>query len=600
MAGRWRRSRSTTSAPPARADEVRRALYEACADEIARLVSDPAHRIVGTARGKTRTLGAGDIYVLTRTNAESTRGRRRHPRARRAVRVPAGRAPVRDPGGPDVADLLDAVAHPRDRQAQMRAWMTCFFDVRARHAGRAKDAPDDHPLVAHFHDWRGLAARLDYPRLFRSILDDTRVIERALATGGGTRTVTNLGHVLEHLYAEVERSRCELPELVGRLRAWIADGAIAPTTATAAPGDRSARGAGHDRAPRQGPRGLGRVPGRRHRLHSPRPTTSRSSTTPRVSASRCCAAPTSPAGPSGQEDQRLAYVALTRARARLYLPVLPQKNKKPSPRGGWLGIYGALHDAVNDLHATGRRGPGVAPAAPTPLPANVIAFPVVATGAPEVDDWPAARPPGALLDATAVAIPPPPATPPEPGPLGARTGFVVTSYSRLKKTAAGAVGGAELDVTTVTGEDRSRRAPGPDELPGGASTGQLLHAVLEDANLAIAAAAPSWEPWLERAEVAALFADAERRSASIRAGGPRPRRWRGGRSSRRWSPAARDLRHPGQRHAVAREVEFVYPIPDAPLADSGEYLTARADRAGPRGFIKGFIDAIVAWDDRCG
>jgi exodeoxyribonuclease V beta subunit len=54
------------------ADEVRRALYEACADEIARLVSDPAHQLVGTARGHTRTLGAGDIYVLTRTNAEST------------------------------------------------------------------------------------------------------------------------------------------------------------------------------------------------------------------------------------------------------------------------------------------------------------------------------------------------------------------------------------------------------------------------------------------------------------------------------------------------------------------------------------------------
>jgi hypothetical protein len=35
--------------------------------------------------------------------------------------------------------------------------MTCFFDVDARHAREAKDAPDDHPLVAHFHDWRGLA-----------------------------------------------------------------------------------------------------------------------------------------------------------------------------------------------------------------------------------------------------------------------------------------------------------------------------------------------------------------------------------------------------------------------------------------------------------
>jgi len=49
---------------------------------------------------------------------------------------------------------------------------------------------------------------------------------------------------------------------------------------------------------------------------------------------------------------------------------------------------------------------------------------------------------------------------------------------------------------------------------------------------------------------------------------------------------------------VAREVEFVYPIPDAPLDRSGDDMTAMGALAGPRGFIKGFIDAIVAWDDR--
>ena len=580
------------------ADEVRRALYEACADEIARLVSDPAHQLVGTARGHTRTLGAGDIYVLTRTNAESTAVAA----AIRARGVPCAFLQAEHlfatPEAQDVADLLDAVAHPRDRQAQMRAWMTCFFDVAPDTLARAKDAPDDHPLVAHFHDWRGLAARLDYPRLFRSILDDTRVIERALATGGGTRTVTNLGHVLEHLYAEVERSRCELPELVGRLRAWIADGDDRPDDSDLQRQETDQHAVQVMTVHRA--KGLEAwvvflVGGIGFQPKTDDITIVHDDAGHRVAVLRGAEAP---AGPSGQEDQRLAYVALTRARARLYLPVLPQKNKKPSLRGGWLGIYGALHDAVNDLHATGRRGPGVAPAAPTPLPANVIAFPVVATGAPEVDDWPAARPPGALLDATAVAIPPPPATPPEPGPLGARTGFVVTSYSRLKKTAAGAVGGAELDVTTVTGEDRSRRAPGPDELPGGAATGQLLHAVLEDANLAIAAAAPSWEPWLERAEVAALFADAERRF------GVDPR-WRPQAAALAWRTIVTPVVAGGETFGtlasatrLAREVEFVYPIPDAPLADSGEYLTARADRAGPRGFIKGFIDALVAWDDR--
>jgi exodeoxyribonuclease V beta subunit len=179
-----------------------------------------------------------------------------------------------------------------------------------------------------------------------------------------------------------------------------------------------------------------------------------------------------PVGATGHEDQRLAYVALTRARARVYLPVLPPKSKQPKPRGGWLAVYGAMHDALTDLHATGRTARAPAAGA-AELPSNVIAFP---STAPMVDAWPPARPPSGELDAASVALPPPPPAVREPDALGARTGFVVTSYSRLRRDAG------ELDVTAVTAEDRSKRAPAPDELPGGASTGQLIHAVLEHAD----------------------------------------------------------------------------------------------------------------------
>lgn len=569
------------------AEAVRQALYEACADEIARLVGDPAHRIVGVARGREHVVGAGDIYVLTRTNAESQ----------------AVAAAIRERGVPcaflqaehlfatteaaDVADLLDAVAHPRDRQRQMRAWMTCFFDVPPDQLALAKDAPDDHPLVAHFHDWRGAAARMDYPRLFRSILDDTRVVERALATGGGTRTVTNLGHVLEHLYAEVERSRCELPELVQRLRAWIADGADRPDDSDLQRQETDQHAVQVMTVHRA--KGLEAwvvflAGGVGFSAKSDDITIVHDGAGNRVAVLR--GAELAGGGATGHEDQRLAYVAMTRARARLYLPVLPVKTKQPKPRGGWLGVYGALHDAVTDLHATGRSLRAPAAAA---LPTNVIAFP---TTAPLVDAWPAARPPGGLLAAAAVPLPPPPPAPPEPAALGARTGFVVTSYSRLKKTA-----GAELDVTLVTAEDRSKRATAPDELPGGAATGQLLHAVLEHADFAVAAAAPGWEPWLARAEVAKLFEDAERRFG-VEA------RWRPQAAAMVWrtivTPAVAGGETLGTlaEAQVAREVEFAYPIPDAPMDRSGDDLMASAGVAGPRGFIKGFIDAIVAWDDR--
>ena len=567
------------------APEVRHAIYQATADEIARLVGDPAHRIVGTARGRTHTVGPGDIYVLTRTNEES-----------RAVA-----AAIRDRGVPcafllaehlfatpeaaDVADLLDAVAHPRDRGKQMRAWMTCFFDVPPDALIKAKDAPDDHPLVAHFHDWRGAAARMDYPRLFRSILDDTRVMERALATGGGARAVTNLGHVFEQLYAEIERSRCELPELVTRLRAWIADMGDRPDDSDVQRQETDQHAVQVMTVHRA--KGLEAwvvfvVGGIGFTAKSDDIAVIHDAAGKRVAVLKGSDVPV---GATGHEDQRLAYVALTRARARVYLPVLPPKTKQPKPRGGWLAVYGAMHDALTDLHATGRsaRAPAAGAAA---MPSNVIAFP---TTAPMVDAWLAARPPSGELDATTVALPPPPPAVREPEPLGARTGFVVTSYSRLRRDAG------ELDVTAVTAEDRSKRAPGPDELPGGAATGQLIHAVLEHADFGVAAK-ESWDAWAARAEVAKLFEDAERKFGV-------DRRWRGKAAALVHATIVAPVVLPGetlpclaQAPKVAKEVEFAYPIPDPPLDRSGELLAGGL--SGPRGFVKGFIDAIVAWDDR--
>lgn len=567
------------------ADQTRHEIAEATADEIARLVGDPAHRITGTVRGKEHVVGPGDIFVLARSNAESIL-------AAAAIRrrgVPCAFHQAEHLFGTqeaiDVAALLTAIARPRDRTAQVRAWMTCFFDVDPETLARAREVADDHPLVARFHDWRGAAARMDYPRLFRSILDDTRVVERALAIGGGTRTVTNLGHVLEYLHAEIERSRCELPELVMRLRAQIAD------AETLRPDDSDVQRRETDQPAVQvmtvhRAKGLeawvvfltGGVP------FSKRPEDAvgfgRDHDHQRIAVLKGSGLV---AQTQLHEDQRLAYVALTRARARLYLPVLPAKTsksaaKKPklksaaTPEHGWYGIYGALHDAITALADT------PAPVA-APSGGNLIGFP---SSTIAVDVWPAAREPQGLLDVAAVTLPPPPPAPVEPTPLGKRAGFVVTSYSRLKRD------GAELDVAAVTADDRSRRSTVKDELPGGATMGQMLHAVLEEADFAVAASHDA-ASWLARAEVATLFARAERRYGVD--GATRARAAALVHATITTPIVAGALTLPALAAAtkLAREVEFVYPIPDPPLP---------VGPAGSRGFVKGYIDAIVAWDDR--
>jgi hypothetical protein len=50
--------------------------------------------------------------------------------------------------------------------------------------------------------------------------------------------------------------------------------------------------------------------------------------------------------------------------------------------------------------------------------------------------------------------------------------------------------------------------------------------------------------------------------------------------------------------ALAREVEFGYPIPAIPAIPAIPTIPALAsDSDPPRGLVKGFIDALVAWDD---
>jgi exodeoxyribonuclease V beta subunit len=275
------------------------------------------------------------------------------------------------------------------------------------------------------------------------------------------------------------------------------------------------------------------------------------------------------------EDARLAYVALTRARARLYLPVLPDqkdsKTKVRKQRGGWKGAYACIHDNLLALAAKRKELPGLA------------------------DAWPAAQPVGPDLDVGALALPAVAADVASIPDLAARAqvGWVVTSYTRLRDqeraaNAAGAAAGTrvELEAAVMTGEDRSLHVPGPHDLPGGAETGQYLHEVLEHVDFAAAlrASAGGVDAWLARPEITQTFAVAERRHGVQ----PAHRRMA---ASIVWDAitmphkaGTTPLRPLGEAAKLAREVEFVYPVP--------------GDK--DRGFVKGFIDLIVTWpgDDR--
>ena len=265
------------------------------------------------------------------------------------------------------------------------------------------------------------------------------------------------------------------------------------------------------------------------------------------------------------ENQRLAYVALTRAQVRLYLPLygehVLQKHAAYHPIQRCVGPF------VGPRSADARR-------LFEPRP--------VAVGAPEL---PAAPP-----DALAGFVAPPVPAVAELAPLPrARAGLEMLSYTRLASDADAAIVSAppgdplhvplEIHPSEFAGDDAVGEV-GPSELPPGASSGLLLHDVLEVADLELLRRVPDLEAWRHDPEVADQLATAAR-ARGIPGG---------------FLPHAAELAYATltaplsladgatlppmiEATALAREVEFAYPLPDA------------------RGLVKGYIDALVAFDD---
>ncbi len=557
-------------------DANRSALCGAIGEAIEALRAAPP---VWRMRGAPRPFALDQVMVLTRSNRESAE----LATALRARGLPCALVEpeklFKTREAAELGCVLAAVAAPRDRSARLRALRTRFFDVPWSELMQVVDAPDHHPLIARIFDWAQLASRRAYEPLFRRLVEDSRFAERALVLGGGERALTNTWHLIELLLAEVARSRSDLHELVAQLRRWIADD-------TSHPDERDVQRAETDAdAVRvltiHKAKGLeapyvflfgGLTGGPKSLVHTLRDATGR-------------ALIVGKADPATQElldaetdaeHQRLAYVALTRAQVRLYLPIYGD------------GVLGktAMYQPVQRCLA-----PWVGGAKPSAAGRALFETIAVPVGGPA----PAPPPGDALADFTA----PSPPTSTELAPLAAiRCGLAMLSYTRLAHDAnvaaiavhpgdALAIDPAEFDVDDPAGE------VGATELPPGADSGLLLHDVLEIADFAVARRAPDVATWFADPAIAAQIADKARERGIARLYLPHAA-----------SIVYRTITAPvalvdgtalpplAEALAFAREAEFGYPIPAILASSTG------ASAGGPaRGLVKGFIDALVAWDD---
>jgi exodeoxyribonuclease V beta subunit len=493
-------------------------------------------------------LALHDVFVLTRTGLEG----RVVGAALRAAGVP--HAFFKEDGlfqtdeAREVRTLLLAVDDPADRARRLAAWLTPFFGLPLEEVERARELPAAHPFVARLQTWKALADAREFERLFESIVSLSGILRREIFFAEGERELTNYLHVFELLTEQARRTRASLRDLVHALSGLIdktrltldLEGnvqrleserrAVQIMTIHKAKGLEAAVvfvaggwSGGGDKDVRVYHEG-----GRRLAWVGPSPADVKQ----RIHDGE------------REEDQRLMYVALTRAKGRLYLPMAANGSSQGRRRGA----YEVVQRRLAELVAAGDASLSV-----EDVPA-VHLVPGMASGEAQAGEW---QPPEALLHA-----------PDETASYAAlrerHAGALVTSYTRMRGARAGA-------RSAWADEPETRRAQkaeeAVDEVPvttlrSARASGVFVHEVLE--RVPLASFAGDFGAWRARPDVATLFDEAiavhrvdpaQRAHAEqlVWAAYTTPVALPDGASLAGLSGAAR----------VVREMEFVFPVSDA-------------------------------------
>ncbi|HSY39676.1 MAG TPA: 3'-5' exonuclease, partial [Polyangia bacterium] len=298
------------------------------------------------------------------------------------------------------------------------------------------------------------------------------------------------------------------------------------------------------------------------------------------------------------EDQRLFYVALTRARRRLYLPFSGEGESDAPIEGGtreinWKlsGGYSHVNRRLRALRADESqrrhfetRDVPIDPRGSGDGGRQRLALLGLVGWRPDVEKPAASKMASKTASTSKTTLPLASSTVAAEAELARlrrhRVGPTLTSYSRIKQSEGGYRPPTEI-------HDETNDAPplADDDLPGGARAGVFVHDLLERVPLETLRATEGFEAWAARDDIRSLL------EATLR---------RHGREPRHLLAAAR-LAHaalttplpvvggvlPGLAHAKreAREMEFLFPFPEA---------AGGADR----GYVKGFVDLLFEHEGR--
>ncbi|MDO8431518.1 MAG: UvrD-helicase domain-containing protein [Candidatus Binatus sp.] len=548
--------------------------------------------------GAPRQIQAGSVYILTRTNAESIMIGRLLADARvpYAFYKQEGLFETRVAG--DILDALKAAQEPNVRSRRLKAWTTPFFAVPVADLPRLADPPPGHVLLERLYEWKSLADKEQFAQLFDAMLHRSGLVDRELLLRESERDLTDYLHIFEILLEKAVARRLALGELIELLENYIAKRAL--------PGDEDSD-VKRLESERQAVQimTVHRSKGLEADVVFLFGGTSNSSNRDPVGvfhdqSGRRVAVCKPIKGEEGydelkreekEEDERLLYVALTRARLKLYLPFFPEGSLKKFD-----GYYRHLNDRLDVLIQNDRNK----------TVADLFEIEEVGESSSGGDDT-IAKVRSALKDWN-----PPPELLDESHDHDGEHHFAeirerhapleVRSYTAIKAALEAAERARKKNsAEDIEADDFKNGVDSIDEdgsiadLRGGREVGIFLHGVIEKLDLATFGDDPDEKLWAARADVRELFASTMRRH---------------GVRDARWLERGREIVFRTMTSPVAmgdailargfcatngvREMEFTYPIPEAHhrlLAGNGG-----GEWRAERGYLKGFVDYIFQHD----
>ena len=453
-----------------RVADSKRALRRQMVEEIRGLLSEDGRLFVEDGKQR-RPIEARNIFVLAFTHSECDEiGEALRAAGIHFAFYKEGEL-FRTTQAKDVLDLLRAIAEPQDHTLRARALLTAFFAFDLTDlAGRDRPEAEESPAAPAFPVARP-GPQWGLRRPLSTILGQSGMVCREVCLSPSERALTNTLHIFEILQEEAARTHATLRELVETLGAYV-NGTRLPAgdqrdvqrlesdaQAVQVMTVHAAKGLEADVVFLYG--GLGRKTGGSLSVfhdHAGQRVVHVGSLT--AEEREMCS------NEAADEDRRLLYVALTRARARLIIPRCP-----PGPRD-FTGCYRLLGPILDKLLEDGETSklfhrvpvdcPGEPPLVlPAPAPAALSSWqpPELPAGVPSTEFHRIAR---------------------------TRAGFVITSYTGVKRRHGGFVvpeEPADLSTANEPVESADAAPDDPGELARGRLSGIFLHAILEEVPL---------------------------------------------------------------------------------------------------------------------